>query len=121
MLLDVDRGATVIPTSAIERGQQGTYVYRRQAGQHRDRPAVTLGPTEGERVAVLSGLAVGERVVVDGADRLKEGDGRVVQHAGSPAGRAAGAPAGGRSRRRDRRSGPGRREIRRPRNATARS
>ena len=34
---------------------------------------VTLGATEGERVAVLTGVSPGDKVVVDGADRLKEG------------------------------------------------
>ena len=39
MLLDIDEGATVIPTSAIERGQQGTYRLPGQARQHGHRPA----------------------------------------------------------------------------------
>jgi multidrug efflux system membrane fusion protein len=73
MLLDVDRGATVIPTSAIERGQPGTFVYVVKPDQTVTARPVKLGPAEGERVAVLSGLAVGERVVIDGADKLKEG------------------------------------------------
>jgi len=34
---------------------------------------VTLGATEGERVAVLTGVSDADTVVVDGADRLKEG------------------------------------------------
>jgi len=33
---------------------------------------LTLGPTEGEKVAVLEGLQPDERVVVDGADKLRE-------------------------------------------------
>jgi multidrug efflux system membrane fusion protein len=34
---------------------------------------LSLGPTEGEKVAVLEGLQPGERAVVDGADKLREG------------------------------------------------
>jgi multidrug efflux system membrane fusion protein len=34
---------------------------------------VKLGQSDGERVAVESGVSVGERVVVDGMDRLREG------------------------------------------------
>ncbi len=34
---------------------------------------LTLGPTEGEKVAVLEGLQPNEWVVVDGADKLREG------------------------------------------------
>jgi multidrug efflux system membrane fusion protein len=73
MLLDIDRGATVIPASAIERGQPGTFVYIVKPDHTVTARTVKLGPAEGERVAVLSGLAVGEQVVTDGADRLKEG------------------------------------------------
>ena len=101
MLLNVDQGVTVIPTSAIERGQQGTFVYVLSDAAKKDpagtapaaeaKPAwasqmpkdpdartvtakpVVLGNTEGERVEVLSGLSVGDQVVVDGADRLKDG------------------------------------------------
>jgi membrane fusion protein, multidrug efflux system len=32
-----------------------------------------LGPADGERIAVLDGLLPGDRVVVDGTDRLRDG------------------------------------------------
>ncbi len=73
MHLDVDRGVTVIPTSAVERGQQGSFVYVVGADNKVAAKVVTLGHTEGERVAVASGISVGDNVVVDGADRLKDG------------------------------------------------
>jgi len=79
MLLDVDRGATVIPTSAIERGEQGDFVYVIKPDNTASVRTVTLGPTEGERVAVTDGLEVGEQVVTDGADKLKEGMAVIVQ------------------------------------------
>lgn len=88
MLLTIDKGATVIPTSAIERGQQGAFVYVVQPDDTVTSRAVTLGTTEGERVAVLTGLAVGERVVVDGADKLKEGMQVIVQTSESGTGTA---------------------------------
>lgn len=93
MLLNVDSDAIVVPTSAIEHGQQGTFVYVIKADNTVTARPVTLGPTEGERVAVVSGLAEGERVVVDGADRLKEGAQVVVQRPGGAGGQPAG-PAG---------------------------
>ncbi len=73
MLLDVLHGATVVSTSAIERGQQGSFVYVVGDDNKVKAQPVTLGATEGERVAVLTGVAVGAKVVVDGADRLKDG------------------------------------------------
>jgi multidrug efflux system membrane fusion protein len=87
MLLTIDKGMTVIPTSAIERGQQGAFVYVVQPDNTVASRTVTLGTTEGERVEALSGLAVGERVVVDGADKLKDGMEVIVQASenGTPA------------------------------------
>jgi multidrug efflux system membrane fusion protein len=73
MLIDVLQGSTVVSTSAIERGQQGSFVYVVGADKKVSAKTVTLGATEGERVAVLTGISVGDTVVVDGADRLKEG------------------------------------------------
>jgi membrane fusion protein, multidrug efflux system len=94
MMLDVDRGFTVIPTSAIERGQQGTFVYVVGADNTVSAKAVKLGHTEGERVAVTSGISVGDKVVVDGADRLKDGAEVTVQEPGGRPGGNAGAQPG---------------------------
>jgi multidrug efflux system membrane fusion protein len=93
MLLDVERGVTVIPTSAIERGQQGSFVYVVGDDNKVAARDVKLGSTEGERVAVASGIHVGEKVVVDGADRLKDGMEVAAQFAAGPAAKP-GAPAG---------------------------
>ena len=95
MLLDVDEDAIVIPTSAIERGQPGTFVYVVKPDNTVTARPVTLGPTEGERVAVESGLAEGERVVTDGADRLKEGAKVMVQQRPAGAGGYRRGGAGG--------------------------
>jgi multidrug efflux system membrane fusion protein len=98
MLLDVDRGAVVIPTSAIERGEQGDFVYLVKDDTASVQP-VTLGPTEGERVAVIKGLAVGDLVVTDGADKLKEGMAVIVQSPAAAAPGAGGPPAGDATKR----------------------
>jgi len=73
MLVETRRDAVVIPAAALQRGSQGQFVYVvKDDGTVSVRP-VKLGPAEGTRVAVESGLAAGERVVVDGLDRLREG------------------------------------------------
>ena len=102
MLLDIDHDALVIPTSSIELGQQGPFVYVVGADDVVSAHNVTLGPTEGERVAVLSGIAEGDRVVVDGADKLKDGVEVSVQAAAADA-PVPNAPTAGARRRR----GPG--------------
>jgi multidrug efflux system membrane fusion protein len=96
MLIDVQRGMTVVPTSAIERGQQGSFVYVVGADKKVSAKTVTLGATEGERVAVLTGITEADTVVVDGADRLKEGmevDPQFPSQAAGSAGKAPGSHA----------------------------
>lgn len=73
MLLQTDRQVLVIPTSGVERNQQGSFVYVVKPNHTAATRPVKLGPVQGERVEVLSGLSAGEQVVVDGADRLREG------------------------------------------------
>jgi membrane fusion protein, multidrug efflux system len=73
VLLDVRRGASVIPAPAVQRGARGTFVYVTKPDNTVSVRSVKLGPAQAETVAVEEGLAVGERVVVDGTDKLREG------------------------------------------------
>ena len=72
LLVDVLHDATVIPTSAVQRGAPGTFVYTVKPDNTVAVQAIKLGPSEGEKVAVQSGLAPGDRVVTDGADKLRD-------------------------------------------------
>jgi membrane fusion protein, multidrug efflux system len=71
--IDVLHDAVVAPTSAIQRGAPGTFVYLVRPDRTVMIQPITLGPTSGDRVAVQSGLSVGDKVVTDGADRLRNG------------------------------------------------
>ena len=73
LLLDTMKNAIVIPTSALERGSDGLFVYVVQDDHTVQVRNIKTGPTEGEQVAVTDGLKVGETVVTSGADRLREG------------------------------------------------
>ena len=73
MLLDTRKGVITIPSSALQRGSQGSFVYVVKDDSTVSVRPVRLGATDGERVAVDSGVTAGERVVVDGMDRLREG------------------------------------------------
>jgi multidrug efflux system membrane fusion protein len=73
MLVDIRRGATLIPTAAVQRGTQGTFVYVVKPDDTASVRPVKLGPMEGENVAVESGMEPNERVIVDGVDKLREG------------------------------------------------
>jgi len=73
MLLDTRKGVIIIPSAALQRGSQGSFVYVVKDDSTVSVRPVKVGPSDGERVTVESGLAAGERVVVDGMDRLREG------------------------------------------------
>ncbi|MFT3792601.1 MAG: MdtA/MuxA family multidrug efflux RND transporter periplasmic adaptor subunit [Rudaea sp.] len=92
VLLDTLRGATVIPTSALQHASNGLFVYVvNPADKTVAQRPVTTGPTEGERVAITDGVKPGEIVVTDGIDKLREGS--VVELPATNASGDAGAPA----------------------------
>jgi multidrug efflux system membrane fusion protein len=75
--------AIVVPTSAVQFGSRGTYVYvvnERNEAKVRD---VVLGPANALLQTVTSGVKAGEPVVVEGIDRLR--DGRAVTLIGESA------------------------------------
>ena len=72
-----------MPTSAVQRGAPGTFVYLVQPDNTVKVQVIELGPVNGETVAVKSGLAPGDRVVVDGADKLRDGMKITVREPGS--------------------------------------
>jgi membrane fusion protein, multidrug efflux system len=90
LLVDTTRNVTVMPTSAIQRGAPGTFVYLLSPDNTVTVKPVDLGPQSGERVAVGSGLSPGDRVVIDGADKLRNGAKVVVRD--SPSGAPGPAP-----------------------------
>ncbi|TAM33861.1 MAG: MdtA/MuxA family multidrug efflux RND transporter periplasmic adaptor subunit [Burkholderiaceae bacterium] len=73
MLLKVVRGATAIPSAAIQRSATGLFVYVVKADHTVTVRNVTTGPAQGDLTAIDSGVAPGETVVVDGIDKLREG------------------------------------------------
>jgi multidrug efflux system membrane fusion protein len=73
LLVDVRRGVTVIPSPAIQRGPPGTFVYVVKADRTAAVRPVSVGEIQGGEASIKTGLAPGELVVVDGADRLREG------------------------------------------------
>jgi multidrug efflux system membrane fusion protein len=88
MKVDTLSGVTVMPTAATQRGSIGTFAYVVRPDKSINVRQLQLGPTEGESVAVLNGLAPGEFVVVVGGDKLREGTKVAIvtnEAAGTPA------------------------------------
>ena len=103
LLLETRKNSTVVPTAAILRGPQGTFVYAVKADKTtvEARP-VTISLTQGNTTAVSSGLTPGDMVVTDGQDKLQNGsriEPRNSGSGGSPSGKggdksgATGTPA----------------------------
>jgi membrane fusion protein, multidrug efflux system len=92
LLVKTLHNVVTVPTAAIQRGAPGTYVYIINADNTVSVRPIKTGPTDGPMAAVDSGLSVGDRVVVDGTDRLRDGARVIIPGARSAAPAAAGNP-----------------------------
>jgi multidrug efflux system membrane fusion protein len=88
LLVKTLHNVVAVPTAAIQRGAPGSYVYVVNANDTVSVRPISIGPTDGPMAAVNSGLSVGERVVVDGTDRLRDGA-RVIVPGAKGSGSAA--------------------------------
>ena len=100
LLVDTLRNTDVVPTSAIQRGAPGTFVYLVNDDSTVAVRKVELGPADGERIAIKSGLKAGDRVVTDGADKLRDGIKVTLHEPGAAAPTPAPNPNAGQRRRR---------------------
>ena len=73
LLIETRRGATVVPTAAIQSSPKGPFVYVVRPDRTVGIRQVTVGVTDGDDDVDRAGLAVGEQVVVEGAERLRDG------------------------------------------------
>jgi multidrug efflux system membrane fusion protein len=73
MLVETRKGVVTVPAAALQRGVQGLFVYVVKDDSTVSVRPVRPGPTDDGRVAIENGVAEGERVAVDGLDRLREG------------------------------------------------
>jgi membrane fusion protein, multidrug efflux system len=96
LLLDTHKDVVTMSTSGIQRGVPGTFVYLINADSTVTVRPVKLGITDGDRVEVLSGVQPGDRIVIDGADKLREGA-KVVIRSEADSNPAAGPPADAKS------------------------
>ncbi len=92
LLVNTVQNALLVPQAAIQRGAPGTYVYVVNADQTVSMRKVTLGPGDANNISIQQGLKAGEIVIVDGADRLKDGA-KIMVRQGAGAHAAPGASA----------------------------
>ena len=95
LLVDTVKDAVVVPVAAVQRGNPGTFVYQVKADDTVQVQVIETGVTDGEKIAVTKGLVVGDQVVIDGVDRLRDGA-KIRKPGTAPTGgaRANGAPPG---------------------------
>lgn len=93
MLLEVRKNSVVIPAAAIQRGQQGTYVFAMKPDKKVDVRQVTVAITQNNLAAISSGLEANEIVVTDGQDKL-DAQSVVEPRSASPTGQHS-QPSGG--------------------------
>jgi multidrug efflux system membrane fusion protein len=94
LLLETRKNSTVLPTAAILRGPQGTYVYSVNPDKTVEDKAVTVALTQGDTTVVSSGVNPGDTVVTDGQDKLQRGS-RIEPRAGAPSQGTSTAPVTG--------------------------
>src|SRR5271165_1514119 len=102
LLVDTLTGVALAPNAAVQVGPLGNFVYLLNADSTVSKRDVVTGSSDSKQITIASGVAAGDKVVVDGVDRLR--DGAKVTIADAPPGTAegkgrqpadAGAGAGG--------------------------
>lgn len=71
--VETQKSVVLIPTSGVQRGTKGTFVYLVKPDKTVAVQNITLGVTEGETVVATQGVGAGDQIVVDGADSLRDG------------------------------------------------
>ena len=89
LLLETRKDSTVLPTAAILRGPQGTFVYLVKSDKTVEARAVTVSIAQGNNTAIASGLNPGDTVVTDGQDKLQTGSKIEFRNSGPTQGTSA--------------------------------
>ncbi len=100
LLVDTLKDQVAAPVAAIQSGSIGSFVYVVGADNTVTARPVTTGPRDGDFISITKGLDVGEHVVIDGIDRLRDGAKVMVRNNDQQAPVGAGAPDAARPQRR---------------------
>ncbi len=73
LLIDTMHDVIVAPQASIQHGTPGAFVYKVDTDNTVSVAPIKLGPADGDKVQITDGLSVGDIVVVDGTDRLRDG------------------------------------------------
>ena len=73
LLVNTMAHAVIVPAAAIRHGPNGDFVWIMKTDKTAHMQIVKVGPALGEQTVILSGLTVGQDIITEGGDRLKEG------------------------------------------------
>jgi multidrug efflux system membrane fusion protein len=93
LLLETRKNSTVVPTAAILRGPQGTFVYLVKSDKTVEARTVTISVAQGNNTSIASGLNPGDTVVTDGQDKLQTGS-KIEPRSGPAQGTSAAGSSG---------------------------
>ena len=92
LLVDELQNVALVPSAAIQRGAAGTFVYVVKPDDTVAVQPVGIGQSSADQVAITSGVSPGLQVVVDGADKLRDGAKVAVASASGSAQQASSTP-----------------------------
>ena len=98
LLVETRKNSIVVPTAAILRGPQGTFVYAVNADKTVQDKVVEVALTQGDTTVIASGVNPGDVVVTDGQDKLQRGS-HIEPRAGAPSNGTSTGPVTGAVRR----------------------
>lgn len=73
LVLSVEKDAVIVPSEAVQRNQEGAFVFVLNPDNTVSKRPVKIGTTQAEETSISDGLKANEKVVVTGAERLKDG------------------------------------------------
>jgi multidrug efflux system membrane fusion protein len=94
LIVDTVAKAVTVPNAALQTGAPGSFVYVVQKDSTVAVKPVKTGVADSEKTQILSGVSVGDQVVVDGVDRLRDGAQVTLPGKAPPSAAGAGATPG---------------------------
>ena len=73
VLLETKHNVIIVPSAGVQHGRSGTFAFVVNKDNTVTQRDIVVGTVQGTKTEVVSGLALGEIVVVDGADKLRDG------------------------------------------------
>jgi len=98
LLIETRKGALVIPSAAVQRGPQGSFVYLVGPDNKAVQRPVEIALTVGDQAIIGKGLEPGERVVIEGQGQLRPGSSLQLSGAQGGGGGKVIGPGGKRTR-----------------------